>query len=215
MIDQVRRNSVTRWLAVMGIVTPILDVLVIVWLAALDSGYSHTRQYISELGETGRPYAAVFSAWCILYGLLFVGFAVALRRGLNARKRSWLGPGAFLVMAVGSILTGFLPCDPGCHGTTFVASAHILVGEIATVAIVLAPILTWIGMRRNDGWQGYQRITLAASALLLVIAGWMAVCFYGSVERSTCALGAAQRLFYGVLYVWVEVVAIRLCRMAT
>jgi hypothetical membrane protein len=71
-----------RWLAACGIIAPILDVLIMAWQGALNPGYSHVRQYISELGEAGRPHAGVFSVGCLLWGLLFAGFAVALRRGL-------------------------------------------------------------------------------------------------------------------------------------
>ena len=67
-----------RWLAACGVVVPILDVLITTWLGAIDPGYSHVRQYISELGEAGRPYAAVFTAWCLVWGILFAGFAVML-----------------------------------------------------------------------------------------------------------------------------------------
>src|SRR4029077_9656817 len=74
-----------RWLAACGIVTPALDVLITSGLSALDPGYSHTQQFISELGEDGRPYATAFNTWCVAYGCLFAGFAVALGRELDSR----------------------------------------------------------------------------------------------------------------------------------
>src|SRR5262245_41869369 len=102
-----------RLFVVCGFVTPVLDVIITVCLGTLDPDYSHVRQFISELGETGRPYAAVFTAWCILWGILFAGFAIAVSRGFSGRKGQWLGPGALLILAVSSIVVGFLPCDPG------------------------------------------------------------------------------------------------------
>jgi hypothetical membrane protein len=187
--------------------------LITAWLAALDPSYSHVRQFISELGETGRPYAAVFSAWCVVYGLLFGAFAVALARGLGGHKGSWLGPGALLVVAACSILSGFFPCDPGCAGETTSARVHILVGEVATASVVAAPFLAWLGMRGNARWRGRRLVTLVTGVLLVAVAGWLAVCHYAGLGRSACALGAAQRLFLGILYVWVEVVAVRLWRL--
>lgn len=203
----------TRWLAAGGIVAPILDVLITAWLGTLDPGYSHVRQFISELGATGRPYARVFSVWCVLYGLLFAAFAVAMARGFDRQKGSWLGPCALLVVAACSILSAFFPCDPGCVGETMSAHVHILVGEIATAAVVLAPFLASIGMRRSETWSSYRALTLGAGMLLAAVAGWLAVCHYAGLGRAACALGAAQRLFLGILYVWVEVVAIRLWRL--
>jgi hypothetical membrane protein len=204
-----------RWLAACGLVAPPLDVLVTVWLGALDPNYSHVRQALSELGEEGRPYAAVFNAWCVVWGLLFMGFAVALGRGLGEGRYARVAPGALLVAGAGSILAGFFPCDPGCVGETFSARVHYLVGEIATAATVVAPFLAWAAMRGNPAWRGDRSLTLASAGLIAFVTGWMAVCHYAGLGRSTCALGAAQRLFFGFLYVWVEAMAIRLWTLGT
>jgi Predicted membrane protein len=202
-----------RWLAAGGMVTPIIDVLITVWLGALDPSYSHARQFISELGETGRPYAALFAAWCVLYGLLLAGFAVALARGLGRHQDAWLGPFALLVVGASSTLSGFFPCDPGCVGETRSAQVHILIGEIGTAALVGAPFLTWIGMRRSEAWRGYRVLTLTVGVLLVAVVGWLAVCHYAGLGRAACALGVAQRLSFVILYVWIEAVAIHLWRL--
>src|SRR5262249_55722924 len=81
-----RGGGAVEWLAACGVVAAALDVLVTAGLAALDPGYSHARQYISELGEPGRPYAAAFNAWSVAYGVLFAAFAVAAGRGLPSRS---------------------------------------------------------------------------------------------------------------------------------
>jgi hypothetical protein len=204
-----------RGLAACGIVAPILEVLITAWLGAPDPGYSHVRQYISELGEPGRPYAGVFSAWCLLWGLLFAGFAIALGRGLSGRNGAWLGPGAVLIMAASSIVAGVFPCDPGGTARTLSGQVHLIVGGwVGTSTIVLAPFLSWVGMRRSEAWRGYRTLMLAAGALLAVVAGWLAICHYGDLERSACAVGASQRLFLGILYVWTEVVSVRLWQLA-
>jgi hypothetical membrane protein len=200
-----------RWLAACGIVAPILDVLITAWLGALDPDYSHMRQYISELGEPGRPYAWAFSAWCVLWGLLFAGFAIALARGLGGRNGAWLGPGALLIMAATSIVVGLFPCDPGGTAETVSGQVHLIVGGwIGTPAIILAPFLSWVAMRGREGWRGYRGLSLAAGVLLAVASGWLTICHYGDLDRSAYAVGLVQRLILVILYVWVEVVAVRL-----
>lgn len=202
-----------RWLAAGGVAAPILDVLISAWLAALDPNYCHVQQFTSELGETGRPYGTVFSAWCVAFELLFAGFAVALACGLDRQRGWWLGPGALLVVAISSVLCGVFPCDEGCAGRNVSGHVHRFVGEIATVGVVLAPFLAWVGMCGNEAWHGCRALTLAVAGLLTVVGGWLAVCHDADLGRSSCALGAVQRLFLGILYVWVEVVAIRLWRL--
>ncbi|MFN0129023.1 MAG: DUF998 domain-containing protein [Verrucomicrobiales bacterium] len=200
-----------RSLAACGVVAPVLDVLITIWLGALDPDYSHVRQYISELGESGRPYAAVFSVWSLLWGILFAGFALALGRGFGGQKGSWLGPGAVLIMAASGMVVGFFPCDPGGTAQTVSGEVHLIAGGwIGMSAMVLTPFLTWVGMRRRAAWRGYRTLTLAAGALLAIFAGWLVVCHDADAARSASAPGLAQRLFTGILYVWVVVVAIRL-----
>ncbi len=80
-------------------------------------------------------------------------------------------------------------------------------------AMVLTPFLSWVEMRRHEAWHGCRILSLAAGALLAVVAGWLAVCHHADLERSACAAGAAQSLFLGAFDVWVEVVAIRLWNM--
>jgi hypothetical membrane protein len=201
------------WLAAGGLLTPVTDVLITVWLGTLDPNYSHLRQFMSELGEAGRPCAAVFWAWSILYGFLFAGFPIGLARGLKGHRAAWLGPGALLVVAFTSSLTGVFPCDPGCAGETVSAKMHILVGEIGTAALVSSPFLVWISMRGHQAWRGYRAFTLATGLLVALATGWLAVGYYGGMGRSAWALGAAQRVSVGILYVWMVVVTIRLWKL--
>src|SRR5262249_23097793 len=136
-------------------------------------------------------------------------------RGLGGRNGAWLGPGALLIMAASSIVAGLFPCDPGGTAQTFSGQVHLIVGGwIGTSAIVLAPLLSWVGMRRSEAWRGYRTLTLAAGVLLAVIAGWLTICHYGNLDRSACAAGAFQRLFLGILYLWAEVAAFRLWQLA-
>src|SRR5262245_38533357 len=124
-----------RWLAACGLVTPVADVLVTAVLAALDPGYSHARQYISDLGAAGLRYAASFNAACAAYGVCFTGFAVGLGGALGSRPVL----AVLLVVAALSAAAGVFPCDPGCAGNTPAAKVHILTGHVGAPAIVLAP----------------------------------------------------------------------------
>src|SRR5262245_44035549 len=188
-------DQTMRWLAACGIIAPILDVLITVWLGALDPNYSHVRQYISELGEAGRPYAAICTAWCLLWGLLLGAFGIAVARGFSGQKGQWLGPGALLVVAISSLVIACFPCDSGSTARTVTGRVHVIVGAwIGMSATTLAPLLSWVAMRRSQPWRSYQTFTLAAGTMLAVVAGWMAVCHYGDLDRSACAVGVAQRL---------------------
>src|SRR5262245_61030749 len=167
MMDKTHIDVTTRWLAACGVVVPVLDMVITAWLGALDPGYSHARQYISELGEDGRPYAAVFNAWCLAYGVLLAGFAVALGRGLGSGSVFI----ALLAVAAASIAGGVFPCDPGCAGRSPSARVHFLTGYVGLAAILLTPLLAWFAMRANPAWRNYRAFTLTSGSLLVAATG--------------------------------------------
>jgi hypothetical membrane protein len=207
-------NPMMQRLAAGGILAPAIDVLVVIGLGALDPQYSHVHQYVSELGEQGRPFAWVFAVWNVLWGLLIAGFAIALRGALRGRTGSIPGPALWGLVAATSLLGAVFPCDPGCAGQTVTAQVHVILGWIGTSAMILAPFLTWLGMRGKATWAGMGKLTLLTEILLIVLAGWLAVGHYAGV-RNISLPGAAQRLFLATLYVWVEVAAFRLWRMGS
>jgi hypothetical membrane protein len=212
MAERQRRKTdmMMRWLAAFGIATLILDVLLTIGLAALDPQYSHSRQYISELGEDGRPYAAVFNAWSFIYGLLLAGFAVSLGRGLNSRPVLI----TCLAIAACSVATGAFPCDQGCAGETPAAKVHMATGYVSFPAIILAPWFAWFAMRKSELWRGYRALTLAVAILLLASTGWLVACHFTGREQEGCAVGVAQRLVVGILYTWMVAVAVRIWTLA-
>lgn len=205
-------EMVARWLAACGIVIPVADIMVTTGLAALDADYSHARQYISELGEDGRPYAALFNAWCVVYGLLFGGFAFGLGRGLG----SWPVLVAMLAVAAASVAGAVFPCDFGCAMQTPTAQVHLLTGYVNIAGIVAAPFLSWAAMRGQPAWQRYKGFSLAAAILLLIATGFLAVDYYGYAGRGPrwCPVGVTQRALLGIQYGWMIAVAGRLWVLA-
>jgi len=206
MNDRSRQIAAMRFLAALGIATPILDVVVSATLAALDPNYSHLRNFLSELGEEGRPYAAAFNVWCVIYGLMFAGFAIALGRALQ----SWSVAAALLAIAILSAASGAFPCDPECKGTTWTAKVHMAIGHFGVPAMVLAPFVCWRVMRERPEWRSYGAFSFGVGVLMAVAAAWLAAGFYTGQHAWWCPMGLAQRTLLGIQYVWLVVVAVRL-----
>ena len=199
-----------RWLAACGIMAPVADILITAGLGALDPGYSHGGQYISELGEDGRPYAAAFNAWSVAYGLLFAGFAIGLSRDLGSRAVL----AVLLAVAASSAAAGIFPCDPGCAGITPAAKIHFLAGYVAVPAIVLAPFLSGAAMSGRPAWRGYRAFSLAAGILLVVASGWLVAGYFAGRGQWWCPVGVAQRVTLGIQYGWLVVLGGRLWVLA-
>jgi hypothetical membrane protein len=200
-----RSELTTKWLAICGVIAVVIDVPFTIGMGALDPQYSHSRQYVSELGAVGRPYAAVFNTWCVVYGFLYAGFAVALGRVLNSRV-VMIG---LLLIAANSAVSGVFPCDPGCAGQTPAARVHMFNGYVGFAATIVAPLFAWTAMKERAAWRGYRALTLASVIALVVATAWLAACQFTGREHAGCPVGAAQRLVMGIQYVWITAMAVR------
>ena len=83
------------------------------WLVAggLTDGYSHERQYVSELAGRDSEYAWLATIGIVALGLSWIALGLALRVALP--RRSWSrGPAAlFLAAGILTVLVAFLPVD--------------------------------------------------------------------------------------------------------
>jgi hypothetical membrane protein len=111
-----RRNTITRILALGGIIAPPLMITLIFVAAAGTPGYSHIHDTISKLSEQGSTSPEVMTIAFIAYGILIIGFSYALyihlRHGVRAHI-AWL---AFMIYGLCMVLAGFYQDIPGGEG---------------------------------------------------------------------------------------------------
>jgi hypothetical protein len=141
--------------AIGGAIVPILDVAVIALLGELQPNYSHVRQFISELGETGRRSAAVANLWFVLVSTMFGGFAIALFKGTPPSRTSSIGALLFGAWTATGIIGGFFPCDYGCAGDTLPGIIHVILGVIGAICLLPVPTLIWLSVRGDPRWMRY------------------------------------------------------------
>ncbi len=84
------------------------------WFARRRVGYSHLRQTISELGETGAPEAHA-AAWIAFapVGLAVIAYALLLRTHLPAGRELTQGMVLLSLLGVSYVSAAVFPCDPG------------------------------------------------------------------------------------------------------
>jgi hypothetical membrane protein len=202
---------VTKWSALCGLAMVVIDVLITVWLGALNPGYSHVRQFISELGEAGRPFAWMFTVWSVAYGVLFAAFSFGLARSLGRHAGARPAAAALYAFAVGNVVGGVFACDSGCAGKTVSAQLHIMAGTMNLVAISLAPFFVGRAMKKNEAWRGYAAITVVVGCAIVALGVWLGLCYFVGLTPSW--VGAVQRALMLVLYAWIAALAARLWGM--
>jgi hypothetical protein len=201
--------------AIGGAVVPILDVVVTAVLGELQPDYSHVRQFISELGASGRPFAGVARCWFVVVSLLLASFSVALLKGTPPSKASTLGGLLFGAWTATGIIGGFFPCDSNCAGDTLPGAIHVVLGEIGAVCLLPVPALTWLGVRGDRRWKRYLWFTLVVQSL--TVAGFLALgaVYFGISPLARwleTEVGLLQRLTLGVYYAWTAVIGLEIAR---
>jgi hypothetical protein len=165
-------------------------------------GYSHRRQYISELGAEGAPDGGLVSIGFVLVGLLLVAGGVVLVRSLvEPRPAVWAAAVVALALGGSYLVSGVAPCDPGCpdsSGEAEVSTAqevHDVAGVVGYTVAVGGVVAFAFAARGSDA----APVSLAVAAV--VVAAGLAA---GATDGWA---GALQRVVEVVLLAWlVEVV---------
>jgi hypothetical membrane protein len=194
-------------LAVCGILAPFVYITAVIAASVKSPGFDHLKNFISELGATGAPGADLMNFVGFLpYGVLILAFALALHQGIRPDIGGWLGPGVLGLYGLAYVALAVSPCDPGCQAATpsLHHRMHFLLGDLIFLAAVLAPFTLYARMAKDPGWR-----SLAVATLVLPGMAWIIL------ELSGVGLSGAlrQRLWLLLLFIWIELVAVRLLRL--
>ena len=178
----------------------------VIVLGYLWTGYNPLTQAISELGATNAPNMNIQALNFAILGILAVIFAV----GLTLQNRRFRSTSVLVgVYGFGALLAAVLPCDPGCRtNTTSVAQiAHDLDALISFIGLAVAPLLFWRSGKTLLLWSKTAEWSLRAAvgSMPLLIA-------YLIIEVLSLSpyTGLLQRVFLGLLFAWMIMIAGRL-----
>jgi Protein of unknown function (DUF998) len=161
-------------------------------------GYSHTAQFMSELGARGAPQEMLIRfAGFLPAGVFMILSVIGASMSLPRSALTTIGLVGLAMYAMGYIVAVFFPCDPGCRLAQPSASQEIH-NFFGLIGYVLAPLSlvalgfsarTWPG-GRHLSWSGY----IAAAAALV---GMM------TLSPKSPYVGLSQRLIEGAVLIWV------------
>jgi hypothetical membrane protein len=193
-----------------GVAGPILFASITVVSAALRPDYSHVRCFVSELGASGTPHAALMNyLGFVPAGLLMTGFAFALVRATSQRTSAAVGSALVGVFGAGVAASGVLSCDPGCPvpGGSLENAAHNAIGPSAFIALACGIGLLGHAFRGLPRFRPFARYSLITSVLGLLFI----VAIVSSLE-ARAHTGLWQRLFFAATFLWCAVIGLRVWR---
>ncbi|MDD1709068.1 MAG: DUF998 domain-containing protein [Methanoregulaceae archaeon] len=200
---RIQSPCLTLVAAACGVVAPVLFGSTVLVVGLATPGYNPVTQLISELGIPGAPYpAAINSLGLITTGILLAVFAYAVHAIFSRGWKGALGSALVLVAGLSFVAMGVYHCDQGCIPITPAGSLHLLFGLVALVAGLTAALLLSLVIARESDWNGYWQYSLATGILILVMMPLFLI--------ETESAGLLQRILVGLIFLWTEVLAIRI-----
>jgi hypothetical protein len=166
-------------------------------------GYDRCAQFVSELGESGAPHAALVSfGGFVPIGVLTLLFAFLAIRRVQAAPGGRLGFLLFSGVGWAYLLAAFFPCDPGCPVSgSATQNVHSTLGVVEYLGGGLGIFFvgrSWAGPSSNRGVRWF-------SAVASLVVG---VAFLGMVVPQLASLhGLVQRVAETALFGWVAYVS--------
>ena len=190
-----------KFYAICGIIGPILFWVMVIIESILRPGYSQSYNYVSDLGV--GPLAIIQNINFILFGILTIGLAIGLRKGLPVQQSRSLKIGVWFVIlfAIGVLLAGVFP------ESYLSAIPHNYISATAFVAIIAAQLFIWQGLKNEDSsiWGRYATYSLISGLLSLILVIILKVAIlYGFYP------GLSQRAFLLVSWIWIGITGLKL-----
>lgn len=198
-----------RFLAICGIIAPIIFTIILMIASLLRPDYSHLINFVSELGAVGAPYAIIQRINFVLTGILIVAFTFGLHRGIGDGKGSIIGPLLVAIFGLSSVMSGIFSTDTIQPGS-FSDIMHSMSSAIGSVAAIIAFFIISERLEKDILWRPYQSFSIVI-AIVAIIVSVVGAGILGAVGTP----GLGQRLFLAVLFLWIEVMAIRLFQISS
>jgi len=197
----------TRYLLWIGVAAPVLIVVLVLIAAATTPNYSHMVHAVSRLGIEGMPHPAIFNASMIVYGLAMCIFAYAVYDKLGRNRNARLLSIPIAAHGVGVMFAGVFNDAVVSVGETIPSEAivHTTFAVISYVALMALMLILNIIVRRTPflkvkGIIPFSAVVIAVSLPLLGM----------FIFKAGNYIGLCQRIGYGIVLLWMVVVALRL-----
>ena len=167
--------NIYQFLAICGMLSPI--VYTAMWLVGgkIRSDYSHIRDDISSLFAVGAPNQKLMQTFIIISSVLLFLFYLGLHQGLNDEGGSIVGPLLFIISSfLGMLVAFFFPLDEGGEIITFRGKMHLILVMTSGVLTIAGMIAIWFRLQDVSGWSTfatYSLISALSALVLMIIAG--------------------------------------------
>lgn len=194
-----------KFLALGGVIGPILFTVTTLICSDLRPGYSHIHHFISELGATGTPDASLMN-WMgfIPSGILISSFGLSLTLILPKKILARSGSVLLMIFGLGMTIVGFFSCDAGCpREGSLENNIHDQISGPIFLCAILGILLLGVTFRRLPCWKKLWLYSIISAILSIVFL----ILLINSLDayRNT---GMWQRLLLLTLFLWFAITGV-------
>lgn len=168
--------------------------------------YNPVANFLSELGATGAPHAALMSyAGFLPAGVLWAIGVLSLLKGAQS-KLLWLGALLLLGTSISYIGAAVFPCDAGCPMEG--SSSQMMHNALGIIGYLTSPLgLALIGVH----FLRQTQLTASAISFAAALATFIGFAMLANPDMES-ARGAWQRLADFSLFIWLIAISVLLSK---
>ncbi len=195
------------FLALAGMVGPLVLVIADLIAAISQPGYSPIRDSISSLAWS--PMGWLQTIGFLTAGLLVEVFVWGLLFSIRGERGFGFGISLLVCFGFGLLLIGAFQTDPIGGPRTIEGTIHGITSKAVFLIFPIASLLISLSLRKDLRWRGLFIHTIAMSGLALVL---FIVWLWLSDRMSW--FGLYERILVANTIIWIEIMAIRLLRLS-
>jgi len=198
----------SRTLILYGILSPILYILATIIGGLLIPEYSHIKNAVSELIQSGAPNKLLLVTLMVISSISTILGCIGIILTHKKRINKLVITGIILILITGllGLLTSTIfPQDPIHAPMTLPGIMHIVIVAISALITIVSPLLVGFGICQNEGWE-YFKIYSIISVLIISIAGGLTPFI---ILKGIPLMGLIQRIAIGVYFQWFIVLSIK------
>ncbi len=203
-------SKLNRWLAMGGMTGTFLFIPIAYLIGEMREDYSHLAQGISALSATGAPEAWAQTANFVIVGMLVIGLAVGLQRGIGEARDSFLGPALIAAFGLAVFMNGVFPADPAGAPETATGTVHSLSAGLGFIAVIAAMFVLSSRFPEHKEWQNLSSLSrwFGLATIFLMVSYLMAQ--EGVIRAWQPWTGLLQRGMAAAVMAWLFLLALRL-----
>lgn len=197
-----------KLLSIISILGPVVILLFMIILGYLQQDYNHIRDYISELGAIGAPYAFYMNYFGFTFlgiSILFFGLTIYYKLNSNfSDKLTTIGIILIFVSGLSFFLISFFPCDFDCINKSIIGIIHSNLSDIAQFSLIISILFIYSNIKNKNSWRYFNDFSLISFIIGIIFALIYNLNIYENYE------GLLQRISFGIPLIWIFIISIKI-----